>query len=79
MRPPRSRSASFHLPSLTLADWIPVRRSTVRLQSRRQLAGSSNASFEPMSNKAVCLIVNYLAKKLPKNVRFIFTTRRVNA
>ncbi len=42
----------------------------------QQLEGdSSKASFVPMSNKAVRLIVNCLVKKLPKNVRFIFTTR----
>ena len=43
----------------------------------QQLESDSNkaSSFVPMSNKAMRLIVNCLVKKLPRNVRFIFTTR----
>ena len=42
-----------------------------------QQQGDGKRSFQPMSNQAVRLIVNCLSTQLPRNVRFIFTTRQV--
>ena len=33
--------------------------------------------FQPVGNKAFRLVITCLVEKLPKNIRFVFTTRRV--
>ena len=42
-----------------------------------QQQADKSSSFEPMANKALCLIIKCLVGKLPKNIRFMLTTRSV--